>query len=127
MSATNSIYILCYHKTLPAVAKCNLGGHVVIINDPKALAKNITSVLEQTQDEYFGGVEGCCVEYSKSTESSAPLNEYEIVQLAKYQKPLSFSHEEEFRFVVTRKNSIGDFLLIQLNEPTKYCEIINGI
>ncbi len=127
MFATNTIYILCCHKTLLSVAKCKLGGHVVKINDPQTFAKDITSALEQSQDKYFGGIEGCCVEYSKGMESSASLNGYEIVRLAYCQKPLSFSPEEEFRFVAIRKDSIGDFLSIQLNEAMKYCEIINGI
>jgi len=127
MFATNSIYILCCHKTLPSVAKCNLGSHVVKINNPKMFAKDLTLAMEQSQDKYFGGIEGCCVEYSKGMESSATFSGYEIVRLAYCQKPLNFSPEEEFRFVAIRKDSAGDFLSIQLNEPMEYCEIINGI
>jgi len=127
MFATNSIYILCCHKSLASVEKCKLGSHVVKIADPKAFAKDITSALEESRDKYFGGIEGCCVEYSKGMVASASLSGYEIVRLAYCQKPLNFSHEDEFRFVAISKDSADDFLSIQLNEPMKYCKIINGI
>lgn len=127
MFATNSIYILCCHRTLSSVANSNLGKHVVKINEPKTFAKDLTLALEQSQDKYFGGIEGCFVDYSKGKESSATLNGYEIVRLAYCQKPSDFSPEEEFRFVAIRKDSVGDFLSIQLNEPMNYCGIVSGI
>jgi len=127
MFATNTIYINCCHRTLSAALKCNLGGYVVKINAPEQFAKDLTQALEQSEAKYFGGIEGCFVEYTKGMETSIKPGGYEIVRLSYCQKPPGFTPEEEFRFVAIRKTSVGEFLTIQLNQSLKYCEIINGI
>jgi len=122
MFATNAIYVLCCHQTMDAVKRSSLGNHIVLIRQPEQFARAITSAIEKLPGTYFGGAEGCTVEYTKGHEVEDKLSGKDIVQLAYLQKPDTFSSEEEFRFVINRKTSVGDFLTVPIEESPDYFE-----
>lgn len=122
MFASNAIYVLCCHRTMDAVKRNSLGNHVVLIRQPERFAEAISSAIENLPGKYFGGAEGCTVEYTKGREVENKLSGQDIVRLAYCQKPDTFSSEEEFRFVIIRKTSVGDFLTVPIEESPDYFE-----
>ena len=126
MFASNAIYILCCHMTINAVKRNNLGNHIVLIHEPRKFADDITSAIENLPGKYFGGVEGCIVEYTKGHEVQRKLSGQDMARLAYCQKPEDFGVEEEFRFAVIRKRSVGNFLTIPLGESMDYIEYIEA-
>lgn len=122
MFASNAIYVLCCHRTMDAVKRNCLGTHIVLIRDPKRFAVEISSAMENLPGKYFGGVEGCMVEYTKGNEVEEKPSGYDIVRLAYCQKLESFNTEEEFRFTIIRKTSVGDFLTVTIEGSPDYFE-----
>ncbi len=126
MFASNSIYILCCHQTMDAVKRNSLGTHIVLIRDPKRFAEAITLGIENLPGKYFGGAEGCAIEYTKGHEVEKRPSGYEIARLAYSQKPEAFRSEEEFRFAIIRKTSVGDFLTVPIEVSPDYFEYVEA-
>jgi len=126
MFASNAIYILCCHRTVDAAKRNSLGNHLVLVRDPRRFAEVITSAIENLPGKYFGGVEGCIVEYTKGHKIQYKPSGQCMARLAYCQKPEGFFSEEEFRFVVIRKQSVGDFLTIPLAEPANYLQYMEA-
>ncbi len=126
MFASNVIYILCCHQTVKAARYNGQNKHIVLIRNPRRLADDITTTIRGLPGKYFGGVEGCAVSYTKGHESQHDPSAQELAQLAYCQKPDRFQTDEEFRFVVIRKDSVGEFLTVPLNAPLDYLEYIRG-
>lgn len=126
MFASNAVYVLCCHRTKDAVIKKSnrLGSHIVLIRNPKRFAEAITYAIENLPGTFFGGVEGCTVEYTKGHEVEVKPSGYDIVRLAYCQKPDTFFSEQEFRFVLIRKTSVGNFLTVPIEDSPDYFEYV---
>lgn len=126
MFVSNAIYVLCCHRTIDAAVRNCLGSHIVLIRHPKRFAEAITSAIENLPGTFFGGVEGCTIEYTKGQEVEEKPSGYNIVRLAYCQKPDRFSPEDEFRFAIIRKTSVGDFMNVTIEGPLDYFEYIEA-
>lgn len=116
--ASNEIFILCFYKSLNAAKKHNIGNHMVKIQNPMCLAEEITHHLHTLPGKFFGGIEGCNVEYTKGHDIPKVPGNPEIARLAYVQKPDRYGDEDEFRFIILRKNQNNndEFLLINLEK-----------
>ncbi len=115
MFCSTVFYALCCHSTLEAALEAGHGKFVVEIFDPLYLAEDITRVLRSLPAKYFGGVEGVNVEYDKGNEVKHELSNYEKSRLTYCQKPASYKHEKEFRFVFCRKEFAGNYHFIKVS------------
>jgi hypothetical protein len=122
--ASNSIYIVSFHRTLQSAKENAIGPFIVEIKNPKQLAEDITEQLQLLPMKCFGGVEGVIVEYTKGEECERELNSVDIATLAYAQKPREpFYSENEFRLVIICKESIGDFFTVQIGRKLDYCKM----
>jgi hypothetical protein len=111
---SNSIYALCCHRTLEAATSTGHGKYIVEITNPFYLAEKATESLCKLKSKHFGGIEGVFIEYDKGEEKLEALDLFESSRLTYSQKPESYSHEEEFRYVFIRKDFAGNNLCIFL-------------
>ena len=124
--ASNSIYILCFHRTLQSAKESGFGPFIVEINNVRQLAEDITEQLEKSPSKFFAGIEGVIVVYTKGEVIERKPSSIEIGRLAYAQKPRDpFSVENEFRFVIISKEYLGDFLTIKLGKHLDYAKLIS--
>lgn len=118
--ASNLIYILCCSLKKP---NGKHGSYSIKVNDPKALAKDISAYLETLPWKVFGGVEGVRIEYTKGEIRDKVPNGFDLVRLSYAQKPEEFSEEEEFRLVTTQANNKNkEYIEINLGKRLEYVE-----
>lgn len=122
--ASNSFYILCFHRTLEAAKQSKFGEFIVEITNPQQLATEITKWLETRSYKHFGGIEGVNVKYSHGKEVDSKPTAIELAKLTYSQKPSFFSDENEFRFVFIRESCKDDYEFIKLGKVQKFCKII---
>ena len=79
--------------------RSHFGQWLVKIAEPKQLAQDLSRYLETLPDR-FTGVEGCLVNCNKGCRVGEHLSNIASTRLAYSQKPVAFSREKEFRFVV---------------------------
>ena len=120
MFASTVIYGLCLHKTIAAAVRRNPERHLVAVRDPMGFAQALSTALERMPGKYFGGVEGCDNEYTKGQEIAVEPSSSDMARLAFSQRPERFSPEAEFRFVIIRKRSVGDFLTIRIADSMHF-------
>ncbi|AGS39463.1 hypothetical protein [Cycloclasticus zancles] len=111
---SNIFYTLCCHLTLEAALETGHGIYIVEIFNPLHLAEDITRVLRSSSAKHFGGIEGVSIQYDKGEVVEGKLSSYEKSRLTYCQKPVSYTHEEEFRFVFCRKEFAGTYLFIKV-------------
>jgi len=109
---------LCLCTCLPEVDLGHMrkafGKHIVRIDDPAKLAEDIHDYYVSKGARIL--IEGCRVIYNKGQKVDRLLTANERVDLAYKQKPDSFSHDCEFRFVA-----------IKFGEPCpEECKFIGG-
>lgn len=112
---SNVFYTLCCHLTLEAALETGHGKYIVEIFDPQHLAEDITRVLRSSPAKHFGGVEGVTIQYNKGNEVELELSSYEKSRLTYCQKPSSYAHEQEFRFVFCRKEFAGNYQFVRVS------------
>ena len=119
---SNLIYILCCSLKKP---NGKHGSYSIEINDPKALAKDISAYLETLSWKVFGGVEGVHIEYTKGAIRDKVPKGFDLVRLSYAQKPEESSDDEEFRFVTTQVNNKNrEYIEINLGKRLGYVECI---
>ena len=111
---SNIFYALCCHLTLNAALKSGHGKYIVEIFNPLHLAEDITRILRSSSAKHFGGIEGVKIQYDKGEVVEDKLSSYDKSRLTYCQKPASYAHEEEFRFVFCRKEFAGNYLFIKV-------------
>jgi hypothetical protein len=107
------------------------GEWVVRITEPRRFAQEISEYLETLPHEFAGGVEGCFVKYDKGGKMRRRLDSIESTTLSYSQKPLDFSAEREFRFVIIvmglpSEHFNEDYLTIDLGRRLPYARILNA-
>lgn len=114
--SSNVFYAMCCHLTLEAALETEHGKYIVEIFEPLRLAENITRVLRSSPAKHFGGIEGTAIKYNKGEKVDGELSSYEKSRLTYCQKPASYAHEKEFRFVFCRKEFSGNYQFVKVNE-----------
>ncbi|EIV1640591.1 hypothetical protein L7E50_004475 [Vibrio parahaemolyticus] len=117
---TNSIFIQCFHRTLEAALATNHGKYVVQLNNPVNLAVSITNSLNKLPHKFFGGVEGVNISYEHGQTKAERLSSYNSSRLTYSQKPLSYAHEQEFRFVLITEQLDIDHLIVPAAQNSSY-------
>ena len=105
------------------------GKYIVRISNPRKLAEDITSFLENMPHKFAGGIEGLTVKYNKGHIFDKDMGNIERTALSYSQKPEKFSPDNEFRFVsiIMDRPSIQyneDYLYINIGNKLEYAEII---
>lgn len=132
----NPRFILC--TSLPDVDLAHMvekfGKYIVKIDNPKQLARDITSYLETLPLKFAGGIKGHRVKYNKGHKFDKEIDGVKMVTLSCSQKPDRFEKDCEFRFVAIVKGSPSDHLFdlydeeileINLNKKLTYAKLIN--
>lgn len=124
MFASNSFYILCFHRTLEAAKQSKFGKFIVEINNPRQLAVKITKWLDRQPYKHFGGIEGVNIEYTHGEELSVKPNRIDLARLTYAQKPNFFSNEQEFRLVFIRESCKDDYIFVDIDVINKLCSMV---
>ncbi len=122
--ASNSFYILSFHRTLEAAKQSKFGEFIVELKNPRQLAIEITKWLNQQPYKHFGGVEGVNVEYTHGEEADIKPTSVELAKLTYSQKPDFFSDEDEFRFVFIRESCMDDYVDIDIDGTQGHCKMV---
>lgn len=125
--ASNSFYILCFHKTLDAAQQSKFGEFIVEIKKPRQLAVEITKWLDKQPYKHFGGIEGVNVEYTHGEEVDVEPTTAELARLTYSQKPSFFSGEDEFRFVFIRESCKDDYVFVEIDEINELCDMVDFV
>jgi len=104
--SSNSVFVYCFHRTLRAAKNSKFGQYIIEINNPKQLAISITNLFSNQNIKYYGGIEGVNIEYTTGGNRIDKLSSIERTSLIYSQKPISYSEEEEFRFVLISEKSL---------------------
>jgi len=123
--ASNSFYILCFHKTLETAKQSKFGKYIVEINEPKNLAGKISNYLSIQSDKHFGGIEGVNIDYSFGEKISKKPTSVLMAKLTYSQKPPMFSEENEFRFIFIKEHSEIQHVFIVLEDEIHDCKILD--
>lgn len=124
MFARTCPYVYCFHRTLQAAENSEFGRFIVSVNSPRDLADDITRVLPQLDEKFWGGVQGIFVEYTKGDSVSTIPSGEEMARLNYAQKPGEFELEEEFRMVVLSARNSNDYLPIDIGKPINDCSLL---
>ena len=122
--ASNSFYILCFHRTLEAAQQSKFGKFIVEITNPRQLAIEITKWLDKQPYKHFGGIEGVNVEYSHGEEVDIEPTTIELARLTYSQKPIFFSDEDEFRLIFIRESCKDDHVFVEIGGTTEFCNMV---
>ncbi len=62
--ASNSFFVLCFHREIKDAINSNFGKYIVEIITPQNLAEELSNTLSEYKEKHFGGIEGVYVEYT---------------------------------------------------------------
>ena len=102
------------------------GEHIVKINDPSALAREMENFLENNRVRTFNGVHGRLVEYTKNEVKHGEPDNFD---LSLRQKNRGYAEESEYRlfFILSRQDSRflqENHFQIDLGRRLKFAEIL---
>ena len=109
------------------------GDFVALISEPTRLALDLCHYFQTSKYRLAGGIEGCCVQYTKDAVIQTELSSIQNAQLSYSQKSEKHKEEKEFRYVAIlfHKPQDGKFpayLEIALNKKLTYASrIVRGI
>ena len=126
----NPTYLFCTSRTSIDLnwMRHKFGDFVALISEPRTLALDLCHYFQTSEYRLAGGIEGCCVQYTKDTVIQTKLSSIQIGQLSYSQKPGKHKKEKEFRYVAIlfHKPQDGEFpyLEIDLNKKLTYASRI---
>ncbi len=127
----NPTYLFCTSRTSIDLnlMRSKFGDFVALISEPRRLALDLCHYFQTSEYKLAGGIEGCCVQYTKDTVIQTKLSSIQRAQLSYSQKPEEHKKEKEFRYVAIlfSKPQDGEFptyLEIDLNKKLTYASRI---
>ena len=123
----NPTYLFCTSRTSIDLnlMRSKFGDFVALISEPRRLALDLCHYFQTSEYKLAGGIEGCCVQYTKDTVIQTELSSFQIGQLSYSQKPEKYKEDKEFRYVAIffHESQDGEFptyLEIDLNKKLTY-------
>lgn len=116
MFAKTTPYICSLSKSRKAAERLEDVKYIVHIDNLRALTERIDAALSSHPNRYWGQLDCGHVQYDKSDRQLSEISSIELARLASFQKPESYSKEDEFRLVILARSGavFGDFLTLNI-------------